>query len=102
MNKYTLGILSALVFLLMYSLPVESAEVRLWKTYERTNGALGGGSGGRSGADRFCQDDRNKPELTESETRAFVSISTSDEIRDMVGRYHIADHVPVYRADGTT
>ena len=74
------------------------ADIRLWRTTANTNGNLGG----RSGADAFCDGDANKPSVSGSTTRAYISVSDSDEIRDMTSLYNIPTNEVIYRLDGTT
>lgn len=74
------------------------ADIRLWRTAINTNGNLGG----RAGADAFCNSDANKPSVSGSTTRAYISVSDSDEIRDMPSLYNIPTNEVIYRQDGTT
>ncbi len=76
------------------------ADVRIWTTAATTDGLIG--VGGRTGADAFCDADANKPVVASSTTRAFISVSASDEIRDMPGLYNIPTNETIYQSNGTT
>lgn len=60
------------------------AEVRLWHSNTTTDGNMGG----RAGADAICDADANKPAGLPN-VRAFISIDSSDEVRDMAANYGI-------------
>lgn len=72
--------------------------IRLWLSASTTDGAVGG----RAGGDAFCDADANKPMVSGSITRAFLSFDASDEIRDMPANYAIPVNDPVFRANGGT
>lgn len=82
---------------LSLSLPV-LADVRLWVSDTTTQGDIGG----RTGADGVCDSDTNKPAVASSTTRAFISVDTDDEIRDMPSLYNIPSNEVIFRQDGTT
>ena len=77
-----------------------NAEVRLWASQDRNTGNFGG----RAGLDTHCDTDGNKPtpNIANSTTRAFISVDSNDEIRDMPTNYSIPTDEVIYRADGTT
>ncbi|MBO1255654.1 DUF1554 domain-containing protein [Alteromonas sp. 5E99-2] len=85
------------VIIFSFSLPV-LADVRLWVPSTTTAGNIGG----RAGADELCDDDVNKPAVASSTTRAFISVSAADEIRDMPSLYNIPTNEVIFRRDGTT
>lgn len=74
------------------------ADIRVWVSATSNDGNLGD----RAGADALCDADGNKPSVPGGTTRAFISISASDEIRDMPASYGIATNEIIYRSDGTT
>ena len=86
-----------LIIILSLSLPV-LADVRLWVSDTTTQGDIGG----RTGADGVCDSDTNKPAVASSTTRAFISVDTDDEIRDMPSLYNIPSNEVIFRQDGTT
>ena len=63
-----------------------------------------GNLGGRSGADAKCVVAKKKWLLTMAKTnvRAFMSISETDEIRDMVSNYNVPSTAPIISPFGTT
>lgn len=88
---------SLLLLLLICSFST-MADIRIWRTAANTNGNLGG----RAGADAFCDGDANKPAVASSQTRAFISVSAADEVRDMASLYNIPTNEAIFRLDGTT
>ena len=59
----------------------------------------GGNLGGRSGADSTCQS--SKPSnVGEANVRAFISVSATDEIRDMPLNYGVPTNIPVASPSG--
>lgn len=75
------------------------ADLRIWNSETTADGALGG----RAGADSICQADGGRPaDPSLNQVRAFISISASDEIRDMPTLYSVPIGEAVYRDDGTT
>lgn len=75
-----------------------SAQISIWRTSANTDGNLGG----RAGADAFCDGDVNKPAISGSTTRAFISVDATDEIRDMPANYGIPIAIPIVRQDLST
>ena len=63
-----------------------------------------GNLGGRSGADAKCVIAKKNSLLTMAKTnvRAFMSISETDEIRDMVSNYNVPSTAPIISPFGTT
>ena len=63
-----------------------------------------GNLGGRSGADAKCDIAKKYSLLTMAKTniRAFMSISATDEIRDMVSNYNVPSNAPIISPFGTT
>ena len=60
-----------------------------------------GNFGGRSGLDTHCQN--NKPSgLTHANTRALISVSTTDEIRDMPSNYSVPTSKPIEGTNGVS
>lgn len=58
-----------------------------------------GGFGGRSGADALCQTARNAtvfPENQCTDVRAFISLSSEDEIVDLPANYGMPSTIPFY------
>lgn len=63
-------------------------------------GLYNGNLGGRSGADTKCSS--NKPVgVTQANVRAFVSLSTADEIRDMPSNYGVATNQEIHSQTGS-
>jgi hypothetical protein len=62
-----------------------------------------GDLGGRAGADGICNTEKtaNFPTLSCPHVRAFLTVSDTDEIRDMPGNYGVPTNAPVQRRDGT-
>ena len=75
-------------------------EVRLWVSSSTSDGNIG--AGGRVGVDSLCDSDLNKPTISNSITRALISVDTADEIRNMPRNYGIPRTEAIYRADGVT
>jgi len=69
-----------------------------------TSTKYNGNLGGRSGADAKCVLAKKNWLLTMGKTnvRAFMSISETDEIRDMVSNYNVPSTVPIISPFGTT
>lgn len=61
---------------------------------------VGGAIGGRAGADTLCQGASNKP-AGYSSYRAFISVSATDEIRDMPANYGIPTSYPIRGPNNT-
>ncbi len=64
-------------------------------------GTYNGNLGGRSGADAICAGSGNRP-AGYANARAFISVSGTDEVRDMPGNYGVPTTVPIVGGDGTT
>ncbi|GAA6154234.1 hypothetical protein [Pseudoteredinibacter isoporae] len=77
-------LLATTAILFFFSAVPAMAEVRLWRSTTTTSGDMGG----RAGADAICDADANRPAGL-SNVRAFISLSGSDEIRDMATNYGI-------------
>ncbi len=54
-------------------------DTRLWVRDGTTNGNISG----CVGVDAFCDSDVNKPVVPDSATRAYISVTATDEIQDM-------------------
>lgn len=81
----------------------QSAAVTQIVLYDAGGDAYDGDLGGRAGADAICAASANRPMGAEyTNFRAFISISDSDEIRDMPTRYGVPIDVPIVGGDGTT
>ena len=66
-----------------------------------------GGQGGREGADAMCAADPDRPAVCTTRAWAFISVSSSDEIRDMVAGgeglgWVTNTSAPWYFSDGIT
>ncbi|WP_423222515.1 DUF1554 domain-containing protein [Candidatus Amarolinea aalborgensis] len=61
---------------------------------------VGGAIGGRTGADTLCQSASNKP-AGYSSYRAFISVSATDEIRDMPANYGVPTSYAVRSTNNT-
>lgn len=70
--------------------------------YQANNafGITGVAIGGRSGADALCQSASNKP-AGYSSYRAFISVTATDEIRDMPANYGVPTLYPVRSPNNT-
>lgn len=89
-------LLSVVVFVLLAQ--IVSADTRLWVSNSSSNGDYGG----RAGLDAHCDADLNKPNVSGSTTRAFISVDASDEIRDMPNNYNVPTNEVIYRSNGST
>ncbi|MBB6521253.1 hypothetical protein [Pseudoteredinibacter isoporae] len=89
-------VLTTIAILFLASTHPVLADVRLWNT----SATISGNMGGRVAADAFCDADVNKP-VGLSNVRAFISLSGSDEIRDMVGNYAVPGSEEIRNRDDT-
>ncbi len=83
-----------------------------WRTVQLSDGKVvlyqannavaitGGAIGGRAGADTLCQSASNKP-AGYSNYRAFISVSATDEIRDMPANYGVPTSYAVRSTSNT-
>lgn len=70
--------------------------------YQANNaiGIAGASIGGRAGADNLCQNATNKP-AGYSSYRALISVSATDEIRDMPANYDVPTTYPIRSSSNT-